>query len=317
MATSLCQQFDTLRKIFRDELDGSGKYDFENGKFKKYCPKEKCDADTDIVNAGCLWLFSTFFDKYGVLHYEDIYKDMVVCIMIWLSYKLSLKSYDGINTLNDFYSNYIENNEKYTQERNIDSDYDSYKEIIDEIKDYMNINISHMSKFYELLKFLCNMNTAYTKDKSNDFSKYVKNFVDEYEKLLNDNIKDSSYSKVLLVLSNYYNNFVNNRAIHNTQMKLLPLPTQKTAKNVGAEGSNKTKLDSPSIKTNQSDTVTTTPSSNTTLSGSSLVNKLIPFLSIIVGIAILLGISYKVNNKGLKKTNYYIYANVKKQPYAS
>ncbi|CDU15983.1 PIR protein [Plasmodium yoelii] len=303
MADRLCNQFDTLRKLFQDELKASGEYNFQKATFNKYCPNGECSADTDIVNAGCLWLFNQFFGTSGTSHYHDVYKDVTVCIMIWLSYKLSLKPPENINTLKEFYYNYIENNTEYTKNKLNDGKFKSYKEIIDEIKGYMDINISYMSKFDELLKLLCKMNTSYTKGKSTIFSEDANKFVDKYKDLLNDNINidNSPYSKILLILSNYYSNFEKNRAIRNTQMKFPPLPTEKIPKKDHVEGIKVTKETEPSSETDQSYIATTNLIANTTLSDSSLVNKLIIVLSILAAIAFFLGISYKYSLFGFRK----------------
>ncbi|ETB58700.1 hypothetical protein YYC_03752, partial [Plasmodium yoelii 17X] len=209
----------------------------------------------------------------GTSNYEDRYKAVVVCIMIWLSYKLSLNSHDEIKTLNEFYSKHIENDTQYTEHRTIDSIYDSYKEMIDEIKDYMDINISHMSKFYELLKPLCNMITAYTK-KNNDsvFLQHANQFVNKYEELFNDdnNNDNNPHNKVLSVFSKYYNNFGSNTLFSNTPKNLPPLPTEKTGKKGEAVDSKATEITVSSSGTDKSNHVKENPSSNITLPGSSL-----------------------------------------------
>ncbi|EAA16136.1 putative bir1 protein [Plasmodium yoelii yoelii] len=300
-------------KFFSDELNNSGEYAFSRGILGKYCPNENCNNYIDKINAGSLWLFYEFFGKPGSTVDSNTYKDDVLCIMIWLSYKLSLKLPDDITTLNSFYSQHIQHNEKYTKSKVNDGTYGSYKEIIDVIKEYMDINITHMSKFYELLKLLCKMNTSYTNGKSNDFSEDANKFVYEYEKLLNDNdnnIDDSSYNKVLLHLSNYYNNFEKYRVPYNKQMKRPPLPTEKKAeKNDVVDSSetkidgssSETKIDNSSSETYQSINVTETMSYNTTLAGSSLVNKIIPVLSIFAAILFFGGISYKYSLFGFRK----------------
>ncbi|ETB59035.1 hypothetical protein YYC_03327 [Plasmodium yoelii 17X] len=297
MTNFMCQKFDDFRKIFRDELDGSGNYNFQNGPLKNYCPKKKCNNDIDKVNAGCLWLLYDFFGKIGA-SVNDKYKDYLVYIMIWLSYKLNQKTENEITKLNDFYSNHIKDNTEYTNRKINDDTYGSYKDIIDNIKEYMDIDIIHMSKFYELLKLLCKMNTAYKNNKSGDFSEHANNFFNKYKELFNDdkNTKDSSYSKVLIVVSNDYNNIDKNRAFNYTKMERPSLPTEKTPKSVEAGGSKEIKKGDSSIETGQSDTVTIILSPNTTLSASSLVDKLIPISFILVVTIILLGIAYKFLN---------------------
>ncbi|ETB59987.1 hypothetical protein YYC_02380 [Plasmodium yoelii 17X] len=315
MADVLCREFESIWKFFSDELKDSGEYNFQKGTFNKYCPNNNCDTDIDKINAGCLWLFNAFFGKSGTSNYDDRYISVVVCIMIWLSYKLNQKSENGFTTLNDFYSKHIENNVDYTKHKLNDEKYSSYKEMIDAIKDYMDINISHMSKFYELLKPLCNMNTATTKDKSNDFSENANQFVDKYKELFNDdnNNENNSYNKVLSVFSKYYNNFGNTTLFNNTPKNLIPLPTEKTGKKGEVVDSKVTEITTSSSGTDKPTHVTENPSYNITLSGSSLVNKLIPVLSILFAIAIFWGIAYKVNNKEFKSYFNYICANVNKK----
>ncbi|EAA22967.1 putative bir1 protein [Plasmodium yoelii yoelii] len=299
--SKVCGEFTTLWKFFPDELNESKEYNFNSRSFNNYCPKPgNCNNDIDKINAGCLWLFNAFFNKYGTSAINNTYKDDTVCIMIWLGYILNLKSHDGINTLNNFYSQHIQNNTKYTEDIFIGQAHKNYKGIIDAIKEYMDINISHMSRFYNLLKVLCNMNSAYTSSNSNDFSEYVKKFAEEYENLLNDNdnIDGSPYSKVLLVLSRYYNNLVNGRPF-NDKISLPSLPTEKKKIEVIVEKSKETKAHDLSDGTDQSDIETRIQSDDTTLSESSLVNKLVIVLSILAVIPIFLGISYKVNNKEL------------------
>ncbi|CDS44953.1 PIR protein [Plasmodium yoelii] len=299
MSINNCGEFDTFWKFFRDGLKES-KYDFTNGTFKKYCPNNSCVTDTDILNAGCLWLFNAFFGKTGTSHYENTYKDVALCVMIWLSYKLNQKTEHATTKLNDFYSNYIQNNAEYDNHKPNDEKYDSYIKILDEIKEYMDININHMSKFYELFKLLCNMNTAYDNKNSDQISDYANKFVGEYGKLLNDenNIDNSSYSKVLSVLSKSYENFGNYTVLNGTPIKRPPLPTEKTPQKVNLKDPKATETSSGSDKL---DTETTALSSNITLSESSLVNKLIPVLSILVAIPIFLGIVYKYSLFGFRK----------------
>ncbi|EAA18751.1 putative bir1 protein [Plasmodium yoelii yoelii] len=315
MADVLCREFESIWKLFSDELNDSKEYYFQKRTFNKYCPNNNCETNIDKINAGCLWLFNGFFGKFGTSNYGDRHTGVVVCIMIWLSYKLSLNTPDNIITLKDFYSNHIENNEEYTKHELNDEKYTSYKEMIDEIKDYMDINISHMSKFYELFKPLCNMNTANTKQNSSDFLQCANKFIDKYKELLNDdnNNDNNSYSKILSVFSKYYNYFGSNMFFNNTAKNLPPLPKEKTSKKGKVVDSKVTETSVSSSETDKSILVTTNSSSDITLSGSSLVNKLIPLLSILFAIAFFGGIAYKVNNKEFKYYFNYIYANVNKK----
>ncbi|EAA18720.1 putative bir1 protein [Plasmodium yoelii yoelii] len=297
--SKLCQKFDNSRKGFPDKLNGSGEYDFKGGLLKKYCPNNQCESDTDKINAGCLGLFIDMFGTHGSSFSLRTYKDEAACILIWLGYILTLKPHNEITSLMDFYSNYMQNYEKYTEHIIANQIYKNYKEIIDAIKEYMNIDISNMAKFYELLKLLCDMNSTYTKDKSTECLQHANKFVDEYRMLLNDdkNIDNSTYSKVLRVVSNYYNNFEKGRDFSKIEITFPTLPTKKTTPKVEVEGSDRTKKVESLSGTGKSDNTMTTLSSNTTLSSSSILNKIIPVLSIFGAIAVFLGISYKVNNK--------------------
>ncbi|EAA19021.1 hypothetical protein YYC_05594 [Plasmodium yoelii 17X] len=300
---NVCYQFKKLWKDFHDESNNSGKSSFKDIVFRKYCPNDNCDTNIKKINAGCLWLFNAYFGQFSISLDLPTYKDAVVCIMIWLSYKLNQKSENGINTLKDFYSKHIENNEKYTKSEIYNKKFKGYKEIIDEIKEYLDIDISHMSKFYELLKLLCSMDTAYTKNKDSEFMQDANKFVEKYQELLDgDNNTDNSiYSKVLLVLSKYYNNFESLRVTIDTEMARPQLPSKKTAQKVEVEISNETKTTGSSSETGNQDIETITLIPNTALSDSSLASKLIPVLSIFGAIAIFLGISYKYSLFGFRK----------------
>ncbi|SCO60658.1 Plasmodium variant antigen protein Cir/Yir/Bir, putative [Plasmodium berghei] len=126
--------------------------------------------------------------------------------------------------------------------------------------------------------------------------KYLENgeeFVKKHEKLNNpNNTKDSAYYKVLYTLSNDYNNFKKycDNSVDCNDTPLLP-----------------------EIKTTQNSVQNSELSFEDTSSSSSITNKLIPVLSIIVAIPIFLEIVYKINNKGF--INYfrgYLYVIIKK-----
>ncbi|ETB63461.1 hypothetical protein, variant 1 [Plasmodium yoelii 17X] len=262
--SKVCGEFTTFWKFFPDELKGS-EYDFKTGQH--------------------------------VIKYDS------VCILIWLSYILSLKSHDGIKTINNFYSSHIENNTEYSKHKINDQKYTDYKKIIDETKEYMDINISNMPKFYKLLKLLCSMNTAYTTGKSNDFSEDAKKFADEYKELLDsdNNNNGNSYNKILLVLSNYYNNIETGTRFNNTSITRPKLPTEKTPKKDNSEGHEVTKVTEQPSETGKLGITTATPSSDITVSDSSLVNKLVIVLPILAAIPIFLGIAYKYSLFGFRK----------------
>ncbi|ETB61194.1 hypothetical protein YYC_01133 [Plasmodium yoelii 17X] len=296
----VCKHFKNMWNYFPDKSDNSG---FRDIFFKKYCHNDNCDTNIKKINAGCLWLFNNFFGTGGIPFYNDSYKHVVVCIMIWLSYKLILNKVDNITTLNDFYLNNIVKNTQYTDHKIFDKVFKSYKEIIDQIKEYMDIDINEIFKFYELLKLLCNMDTYYKNNKSTEFIQDAENFVEEYGKLRDhdNNTDNSSYNKILHVLSNYYNNFEKYRVYIITEMKRPLLSTEKTSKKVDVEDSKEIQTTESSTETGEPNIVTTPPISNTAISGSSLVNKIIPVLSIFVVIPIFFVISYKYSLFGFRK----------------
>ncbi|CDU17782.1 PIR protein [Plasmodium yoelii] len=302
MAISKCGDFDTFWRFFPDGLKDSVNYNFNTVSFRKYCPNNNCDSDTNKINAGCLWLINNIFSTSDFSVDNNTLMDDATCIMIWLGYILSLKPLDKINTLNDFYSNHIEKNKMYTENK-VNNQRTYIKEVMEGIKEYMDINISHMPKFYELLKLLCNMNNDIGKKSSSDMLKHANNFFNKYKELLNDdkNIKDSSYNKLLLVLSRYYTNFGKGSEYRNKTKDFPSLPTKKTAKNGSISDTKVTKTTELSSETGKQNIPTIIPISNTALSGSSLVNKIIIFLSIFGAIAILGGISYKYSLFGVRK----------------
>ncbi|VTZ80403.1 PIR protein [Plasmodium yoelii] len=303
MTINACNEFRKLWNYFHDEPNSSGEYNFKDLVFKQYCPDENCSNDIDKFNAGCLWILNAFFGNFGISLNNDNYKDAVVCIMLWLSYKLSLKSHDGINTLKEFYSKHIETNEKYIVSKVYNNKFKGYKNIIDQIKEYLDIDISFASKFYELLKLLCSMDTAYTEKNSDKISENANKFIEKYQKLLDNdnNTEGSPYNKILFVLSNYYNNFDKYRIENGTSTDRPQLPTKKRDEHVEVVGSKEIKISESSKETGTSNIVTTDPSYDTTFSDSSLVSKLIPALSIFVAIGIFLGIAYKYSLFGFRK----------------
>ncbi|CDU15984.1 PIR protein [Plasmodium yoelii] len=303
--SKMCDDFDTFRKFFRDELKGSGEYDFNSRTFKKYCPKESCNNDIDKINAGCLWLIYELFVKLSFSADPNTLKNDSVSIIIWLGYILNLKPHEGINTINDFYSKHIQDNAEYSKHKIDDKTYTDYKKIIDKVEEYMNINIDNMPKFYESLKLLCNMYTAYTKKNNSDFSKYTNKFIDKYKELFDDdkNIKDSSYNKILNVLSNYYYYFGKGIRFNDMPIDRPSLPTEKTLKKDNPEDPKVTKATKGTEISSEEDKsdIETIQSYDTILSGSSLVNKLVIVLPILAAIAIFWGIAYKYSLFGFRK----------------
>ncbi|ETB58003.1 hypothetical protein YYC_04779, partial [Plasmodium yoelii 17X] len=306
MDNTMCRRFDTLRSYLPDEL-GKAALDLKTLKsFNNYCPiagsENKCETELDKINGGCLWLFDQLFVKNKK---NDI--NIAEYIIIWLSYKLNQKTYEGINNLNDFYVKYIQNNTYYNKCDNGGQDcsdtlteitgYTNYKEIIDKKKELLSINFGLMSKFYDAFKPLCNM---YTELDANDTSNKnyldcAKEFVGKYNELneVSDITEDSPYYQVLSTLSNDYNNFKGFCNRISVDCNDIPSLSPIKIKENGVQGSVHNDVQNFGV----------------TSSSSSITNKLIPVVSIFVAISFFLGISYKVNNKELKNILFKYYFN--------
>ncbi|CDS44854.1 YIR protein, partial [Plasmodium yoelii] len=215
-----CEQFDTLRNYLPDDSSNSTTSDINKNKdIKYYCPNgesgdTECKTDLDNINAGCLWLLEQLFVKNKKSNINT-----VQYIIIWLSYKLNQKKYDGIKDLNEFYTKYIDNNMHYTDCKqggvncsnllSNNTGYSNYKEIINGRKGLLSTNIENMSKIYDAFKPLCNMYTELDGSKtiSEKSLENANKFVEKYNELnVSDIDKDSPYHQVLSTLLSDYNN---------------------------------------------------------------------------------------------------------------
>ncbi|CXJ09427.1 Plasmodium variant antigen protein Cir/Yir/Bir, putative [Plasmodium berghei] len=268
MDYDLYQQFSELRKFYPDELNNTSRLDFHsNGNIRNYCPnqssgeKKQCKTELDKMNADCLLLFEKLFSNYAK-------SNIVEYIIIWLGYVLNLKNDKSINNLNEFYNKYIDKYNEYskTVDDYSDNNNNSYKDLINQKKHLMNFGTKDMSKFYDAFKSLFNM---YTECNTTDpyctkYSKYANQF--DY-----DNLKNKFKGCSLI-------------------------PEIKTTQ--------------PSIASSEDDSEqifeqnyeqTFEHSSEVTSSISSIGNKLIPVLSILVAITIFWAISYKYSLFGFRK----------------
>ncbi|WBY60519.1 PIR protein [Plasmodium yoelii yoelii] len=294
MDKTLCKQFDTLRKYLPDDSSNSTSDINKLGNAKYYCSngeseEKECKTDFDKIKAGCLWLFEQLFVK----NKKNI--STVEYIIIWLSYKLNQKKYDGIKDLNDFYTNCIENNRHYTSCNNDSGDcskqledntgYPNYKKIIDGRKNLLSTNIKNMSKIYDAFKLLCNVYTEINADNtiSNKSLENASEFVKKYNELNNvsDIDGDGPYYQVLSTLSNDYINlkqYCDNNSIDcNNIPPLIPTETAESGMQSSEE------------------------SCYVTLSTLSIVKKLILALLIFSTISIFLGIFFKCSLFVLRK----------------
>ncbi|VTZ73974.1 PIR protein [Plasmodium yoelii] len=293
MDYDLCEQFDTLREYLPDELEKHKPADFnKNENIKYYCSNREseekdCETDLDQIKAGCLWLFEQLFLE------NKKNTNTVQYIIIWLSYKLNQKTYNGINNLNDFYNKCIKDNTHYTNCKQDGQDcskqlndrigYQNYKEIINGRKSLLNINIENMSKFYDAFKLLCNMYTELNENNtiSTKSIESAKKFVETYNELDNDsgNTKGEAYHQVLSTLLSDYNNFKSS-CVDSVDCNKIPSLTSSETEESGMQSSEKICDDTPSL---------------------SIVKKLILALLIFSTISIFLGIFFKCSLFVLRK----------------
>ncbi|VTZ80369.1 PIR protein [Plasmodium yoelii] len=280
MNKAVCEKFENLWDKFPDKLD-KGKYEFKEQNFLDgYCFDYECNSDYGKINAGFYYLFNGLFGVSGLFNSSETSNiNVVEYIMIWLCYMLNLKSTrdDNFTNLNNFYKANIKNHNNYT----------SFIELINEKKKLMNISKDKVSKLYELFKILCEMYTKIDDDnkKCNNYLKDANKFVDEYQKLLNDNDTDNgnnSYNQLLCTLSTDYDNLKSKCSDSSS------FPEIKTPKKCVKRSEQNSQL----ISAQTSEAIAQSPS---------IGNKLFIVLSIFGAIAFFLGISYKYSLFGFRK----------------
>ncbi|VTZ80310.1 PIR protein [Plasmodium yoelii] len=275
MDKNLCSNFTYVTTNLKYDSNNK-KYQFkEDTHFKKYCTGGKCDGDLDKINAGCLYLFNAFFgssDLFNSVAKGNI--NIVDYIILWLNYMLSLKENQAKNSLNHFYTTFI-NNEGYKNTINYIEGYNNYKGLIDKNHNLKNTDMDSniISELYDAFKLLCEMYSEFDGSTSNctKYSGKADNFVEKYNKLNknSNNTDDSSYKQILCTLSSDYDNLKNKCR----SFRSLPEITKKCSAQM----------------------------SGVTSSSSSIANKLFIVLSIFGAIGIFLGISYKYSLFGFRK----------------
>ncbi|ETB56675.1 hypothetical protein YYC_05494 [Plasmodium yoelii 17X] len=267
-----------------DKLGESAKIDFKNSSnLKNYCPNGNCSTNLDKIKAGFLWLF-----EQNCSTSEKTYSDekninaIFLYIISWLSYKLNQSSEHYFTKIQDFFTEYANDNEKYTNLITNAPKCTNLKEIINKKIDLLDINIKDMSYFYEAFKLLCNMHTSVARTKYDTLLGDAIIFLNEYTNL-NDyyNIENTPYSKILSFLSTDYNMFKTKHADKINDSKFPILPTEKATKSL--------------------------------IRHSSIQISVIPMTFIFVALLIYLGIMYKAsktqfkNQKNKKENNSLIY----------
>ncbi|VTZ77854.1 PIR protein [Plasmodium yoelii] len=214
MNKDLCGMFLAVREWFPDTLTNDGNYKFkDNNQYKQYFNKETY-TDIDIINGWCLLLFNAIFgNSLSFKKYANSNINVVVYILVWLSYKLNQKTDNGITKLMDFYTVHMQNVNEYQKSIDDGGAYNSYDDLINKKNYLMNMNIKDISKFYDAFKSLCEMYTEFDEDnpKCEKYLEGDNDFVKKYDKLKKDSDinKDDSYSQIFSILSNDYDNLKN------------------------------------------------------------------------------------------------------------
>ncbi|CAD2096516.1 CIR protein PIR protein [Plasmodium vinckei lentum] len=246
-------------------VENGGNVEYVKAPISNYCRfvntsgYDICFNYSQMVSSGVIHFLKTLENKF-----DSKYDKLAEYAILWLCYKLNQNPNTSRTNLNHFYTNYIEKKKYYNNKINGD-DSPSYKAIIDQKKDLMNINIKEILKFYEALKTLCKIYNECNKGEldCNKCSEDANKFADQFKELNKDskNIDNISYSQMLSTLLNDYDNF----KIHFAEKcsHCSDLPTL------------------PRIKTPPS--------------------KLIPVLSVFPVIPVFLGIAYKYSLFGIDK----------------
>ncbi|CDS44338.1 hypothetical protein YYC_05912 [Plasmodium yoelii 17X] len=267
MDKEVCKRFKNVREwLPRELIEGNNKSIDDN--LKEYCTN-KCEDPLDKINAGCLYLLNEFFkdaSAFDGVAKNNIY--IVQYILIWLSYMLNLiKTQENVSK-EHFYNTYIRNGSKYTTSINYIDDYNDYKDLIDTNDYFLSMDMSIISKLYDAFNILCDIYNELDTNGSNceKYSQKASQFVETYKKIIIDRIiiEDNPHSLVLIILLTYYDNL---------KKKCEDFPSIPDIENIISE----------------------------VTSSSSIASKLIPILSILVAIAIFLGISYKYSLFGFRK----------------
>ncbi|CDS44321.1 PIR protein [Plasmodium yoelii] len=299
MDKKVCKKFQDVEDWFLDELGSDGENQFKHPEdLQKYCIT-KCNSNLDKINAGCLYLLDQFYKHDGMFPSPSKSNPYIVDnIFIWLSYMLNMDTTINYNGIKYLYDNYITKRGTYKEHINGLIGYNTYEELIDERKGFLNMDKTIVSKFYEALKSLCklynelddgNQNCMNYLNDDNEFSKKYKDLNED------TNItKNSYYSEILSTLSNDYNDF--KRECNS----ILSSLSKETEENHGLTPEQYSEQYSE-LYSGQEYESNPESSSEVTSSSSSIVSKLIPVLLILGAIPIFFGIAYKYSLFGFRK----------------
>ncbi|ETB63539.1 hypothetical protein YYC_00016 [Plasmodium yoelii 17X] len=272
MDADICKRFKNVREWLPDQLYRNREFQVNDKHLNEYCTN-KCEDPLDKISAGCLYLLNEFFkddSAFDGVAKNNIY--IVQYILIWLSYMLNLDKNEDHNIIDNFYNTYIKDSGKYTNNMQYIGRYKGYKDLIDGNNYFLSMDMSIISKLYDTFNTLCEMyNDIYTNNSNcAEYSEKASQFVETYKKnIIDHNItEDKPYFHVFLTLLIDYANLKNKCE----NFPYIPYITNIISEHVSE-----------------------------VTSSSSIVSKLIPILSILVAIAIFLGISYKYSLFGFRK----------------
>ncbi|CAD2094902.1 CIR protein PIR protein [Plasmodium vinckei petteri] len=214
-------------------VENGGNVEYNKAPVSSYCRfvnisgSEDCFDYFQDVNSGVIYFLETLKDKFN-----SKYDKLAEYAILWLCYKLNQNPPYKSTNLNYFYTNHIKNNNNYNNKIKVNGL--TCKEIIDQKKDLMNINIKEILKFYEALKTLCNIYNECNKGEldCNKCSEDANKFADQFKELNKDskNIDSISYSQMLSTLSNDYDNFKNiydNKCTNSPPLPMIKTPPSK------------------------------------------------------------------------------------------
>ncbi|SCL84080.1 Plasmodium variant antigen protein Cir/Yir/Bir, putative [Plasmodium chabaudi chabaudi] len=286
------KEFATIDDYFYVTEDGTFRVNTQHESIDNYCNSGsnsgfgKCNDYLEMTNCSLIYLLKTLKENYAL---ED--DKLAEYAILWLSYKLNKNKKNTFKNLSEFYNSYIETNEHYNKNINGDDSL-SYKAIINNKKNLMDMNIKEISKFNDPFSVLFYLYNVFHGERLNCETnlKLAKEFAEYFQEPNkgSNNIENSSYNKLLSTLSNDYNNlkkiYVNENKCSNFQ-SLPELTPQKNP--VGNSGQH------------------TVLSPESTPSSSSILNTVIPVLSTFFVISLFMGVAYKYSLFGFETNEDY------------
>ncbi|CDU17354.1 PIR protein [Plasmodium yoelii] len=210
MSSKVCGVINVIDNYLYNGPNNPGKYKF-NPIFNAYCPNKQSDSNEQTLSCAFITLLALLKD---IVDKENLGSDKLAeYAILWLSYKLNQKSHHNNNDLDNFFVQYINNNEKYSEEITDGSDYKSYNDLINKKKNLMSLDINIISSFYDTFKSLCNMYSEIDLEKKqcNKCFENGEEFFEKYEKLKKfSGINERGpYSQILSSLLDDYEKFEN------------------------------------------------------------------------------------------------------------